>query len=216
MRWLQSLPAALRVGIYVVAVGTVLVLAIGIGAMATLVYERGTGFLVGGSEPQQGSNQGGETTQTQETDQANTSPQATQIDTAEYLSRIGPIQNGAVEVFLESHDRILRYDTLTPADVQAMEDNYLVLRGYSEQAADLSPPEEYSEQHAQFSFAINELYRASEIAYRVTADPASATQVDFRAYDGHLDEATTSLRRSNELLGQSYSTTEGVSRVSAL
>ena len=214
MRWLRSLPPALRAVVYTVAVAGVLVLAIGVGAMATLVYERGTGLL-GRSEPQQSSSQDQQlTTQTKTSPQ--TTPRTPRIDAAEYLSSVGAIQNGSVETFVESHEGLLYYDILTPADVQAMEDNYLVLVGYGDRVADLDPPYEYRDQYEEFSFAISELYTAAAIAYRLAADPASATEVDFMAYDGHVEAATAALESSNDMLGENYRTTEGLSRVSLL
>jgi hypothetical protein len=42
----------------------------------------------------------------------------------------------------------------------------------------------------------------------LTADPTSATQAGFEAYDGHIGKATAYLRRSNEMLGRDYKTVE--------
>ena len=206
MRRLRALPPTLRVTIFAVAIAALVALSIGVGAMATLIYERGIGSGGGGGSPEQESNQ--------EQDQTNTSPPATQMDVGEYLTSVGDIQNASVETFLDSHVRLLRYDMLTAGDVEDMETNYLALRDYSAQVESLNPPEGYEAQYELFSLGINEIYRASEIAHRVAADPVSATQADFRAYDGHVETATTSLQQSNAIIGRDYRTTEGVSRIS--
>ena len=207
VRWVQSLSPALRTTIYAIAVAAVLALAIGIGAAATIVYQGGTGSG-GGAASEQASNQ----------EEAQTSPasEPTQMSPDEYLTTVGSIQNGSVETFLDSHTRLLRYDTLTGIDVGVLEANYLTLATYSDQVENLNPPEEYEVQYELFSLAISELYAASEIAHRVADDPPSATQADFREYDEHVETATTSLQQSNQILGQSYRTTEGVSRVSLI
>jgi hypothetical protein len=207
VRWLQSLSPALRTAIYAVAVAAVLALVIGIGAAATIVYERSTGSG-GGAESEQASDQ----------EEAQTSPasEPTQMSPDEYLTTVGTIQNESVGTFLDSHSRLSRYDTLTAGDVEVLEANYLILGAYSDQVENLNPPEEYADQYEVFSFAISELYAASEIAYRVADDPPSATQANFREYDEHVEAATASLQQSNQILGQSYRTTEGVSRVSLI
>lgn len=197
MRSLQSLPPALKVLIYAVLLGVVFALAMGIGATATIIYERGLSFS-GGAGPQQGSNQG------------DASPQ--QPTATDYIAEIRDIQNGSVEAFVESNDNFLRPDSLTADDVEDMEANYIALGDYSNQVENLNPPEEYEGQYELFSAAINELYDATEIAYRVAADPISVTLADIEAYDDHVDRATINLEQSNEVLGRDFSTTEGVSR----
>jgi hypothetical protein len=42
----------------------------------------------------------------------------------------------------------------------------------------------------------------------MVADPTSATQAGFEAYDQHVDRATAYLQRSNEILDRDYKTTE--------
>ena len=151
----------------------------------------------------------------QEQAQTNTPP-TTQMGAEEYLTRVGDIQNASVEAFFESHEMLSRYDTLTIGDVEDMETSYLALRDYSAEVQNLNPPEGYEAQYELFSLGINELYIAAEIAYRVAAEPTSATQVDFQAYDGHVETATTSLQQSNAIIGRDYRTTEGVSRISLI
>ncbi len=133
---------------------------------------------------------------------------------AEYLGEVGEIQNGSVEASLDSNDKLLRYDGLTAADIEELETNHATLEDYSAQVEDLVPPEGYEDQHKVFVLAIDELRDANELAYRLAADPASATQADFEAYDRHISKATSYLRRSNEILGRDYKTTEAAQRVS--
>ena len=136
-----------------------------------------------------------------------------EIDAARYLENVGDIQNAAVQTFTRIHDRLRRYDTISAADIEAIEANYLALETYSVQAEDLAVPEEYKGQHEMFSGAIRNLYAAAEIAQRVTAAPVSATAADFKEYDERVAEATSGLVQSNEILGQDYSTTEGLPKV---
>jgi hypothetical protein len=207
MRRLRALPPALRVTLYAVAIFALVALSFGAGVMATLIYERGIGLGGGAGSSKQESNQ--------EQAQTNTPP-TTQMGAGEYLTRVGDIQDASVEAFFESHEMLSRYDTLTVGDVEEMETSYLALRDYSAEVENLNPPEGYEAQYELFSLGINELYMAAAIAYRVAAEPTSATQVDFRAYDGHVMTATTSLQQSNVLVGRDYRTTEGVSRVSLI
>ena len=136
-----------------------------------------------------------------------------EIDIASYAQNVGDIQNAAVQTFTRIHDRLRRYDTISAADIETIEADYLALENYSGQAEDLAVPEEYKGQHEMFSGAIRNLYAAAEIARRVTAAPASATAADFKEYDDRVAEATSGLEQSNEILGQDYNTTEGLPKV---
>ncbi len=62
--------------------------------------------------------------------------------------------------------------------------------------------------------AVDELRDADGLAYQLIADPASATQADFEAYDGHISRATAYLKRSNEMLGRDYKTTAAAQKIS--
>jgi hypothetical protein len=186
----------LRVAVYAAGIGAVLILAAGIGVVATIIYKGTTGFSVG-EESQQNSDQGH--TQTNATEG--------------YIAEVGDIQSGAVEASVESNERLLRYDTLTIVDVNVMEANYLALGDYRNQVGNLNPPEEYEDQYKLLSAAVDDLYAAAEIAYRVAATPVSATAADFQEYDVLVARASTELKQSNEDLGQNYSTTEGLPRV---
>jgi hypothetical protein len=141
---------------------------------------------------------------------------ATEIGRAEYVENVGDIQNAAVQTFTRIHDKVRRYDTLTVDDTKAIEADYLALETYSAQSENLDVPEEYKDQHELFSGAIGDLYAAAEIAQRVTAAPISATPADFKEYDNRVAEATSGLEHSNEVLGQDYSTTEGLPKVGSL
>ena len=207
VRWLQSLAPPLRIALYAFTGAVVLALAIGIGAVASIIYEGGTGSG-GGAEPQQASNQ--------KDTQISAASEPTQMSATEYLTAVGSVQNESVETFLDSHTRLRRYDTLTANDVDALETNYLALGDYDNQVENFDPPVEYEGQHELFSLAISELYRAAEIAHRVADHPTSATQAEFKEYDGHVEAATTSLQQSNQILGQSFRTTEGVSKASLI
>jgi hypothetical protein len=133
---------------------------------------------------------------------------------ATYLDEIADIQKGSVEASLRSNDKLLRYDRLTADDVQVMKANSAALKSYGRRAKDLDPPTEYEDQHEVFVLAINELRDANELAYRLAADPQSATQADFEAYDRYVDKATADLRRSNEMLGKDYKTTGAAQEIS--
>jgi hypothetical protein len=141
---------------------------------------------------------------------------AAQQSEAEYLARVGDIQSNAVETFLDSHNKLLRYDALGADDVEKMQANEAALRGLITQVDDLDPPQGYEEQHGVFRSAINELYEAVRVAYDVVANPTTATKSDFDEYDRHTREGASGLQRSNELLGRDYRTVEGVQEVSPL
>jgi hypothetical protein len=143
----------------------------------------------------------------------NAAESSTEIVGARYVENVGDIQNAAVQTSTRINDRLRRYDTISLADNETIEADYLALATYSAQAEDLDVPEEYKGQHEMFSGAIRNLYAAAEIARRVTAAPASATPSDMEEYDDRVAEATSGLEQSNEILGQDYSTTEGLPKV---
>ena len=118
-----------------------------------------------------------------------------------------------MEAFVGGHEKLTRYDNLSADDVEDLQANRIALEEYRNQAENLDPPEEYLGQYELFSAAIDELSDASEIGYRVVANPTSATPADFQGYDVLVAEATANLERSNEALGQHYRTTEGLPRV---
>ena len=127
---------------------------------------------------------------------------------AEYVANVDEIQAASVEAFLSVDDKLLRPDSLTPADVADMEDSVEALRKYQGQVKNLKPPEKYRDQHELLATAVANLHGAAEVAYRLVTDPASATQSDYATYDLLVDRADTRLRRSNEILGRNYETIE--------
>jgi hypothetical protein len=128
-----------------------------------------------------------------------------------YVSEVGDIQADAVEAFLDSHKRLLRYDALTSGDVEKMQADQAALKGHTEQASALGAPQKYREQKDVFLSAIDEMHRAAQLAYALAADPIAATQADFDDYDRLVDEAAAGLRRSNEILGKNYKSASSVS-----
>jgi hypothetical protein len=203
---LQELPPPLRVLVYVAATAALLVVAAGVGMAAALVIASDEGSPEGAkprqaeqAKPEQASKQEGASDRQSE---------------AEYLGEIGDIQNRAVEASLESNAKLLRYDLLTGGDLEAMEANRTALGAYSDRLKDLEPPRGYGDQYRVFVLAIAELRDANELAYRLAADPSSATQTDFEAYDRHMDRATAYLRRSNEMLGEDYKAAGAARRIS--
>ena len=133
---------------------------------------------------------------------------------AEYVAEVEEIQAGAVETLLDSHKKLLAYDTLAADDVEEMQANEAALRGMADRAADLDPPPKYEEQHDVFNAAIGELREAARLAHGMGADPVSAAELGFDEYDGRVDEASALLQRSNDLLGKDYAAIEDVREVS--
>ncbi len=145
---------------------------------------------------------------------ADRSADAAQRAEAEYVGAVEDIQARAVETFLNSHDKLLRYDALSAADVEEMKANETALQSMADRAADLAPPEKYEEQHGVFGAAIDELREAARLAHAMAADPVAVTETVFDEYDGRVGEASALLRRSNDLLGEDHETIEGVREVS--
>ncbi|CAA9381884.1 MAG: hypothetical protein AVDCRST_MAG22-12 [uncultured Rubrobacteraceae bacterium] len=140
--------------------------------------------------------------------------EAAQRAEAEYVDAVEDIQTNAVETFRNSHEKLLRYDSLSAADVEGMKANEAALQGMADRAADLGPPQKYEEQHGVFGAAIQQLHEAARLAHAMAADPLAATETSFDEYDGRAGEASALLRRSNELLGEDHETIEGVREVS--
>ena len=134
-------------------------------------------------------------------------------DEAEYVGMVGDIQTGAVETFLNSHDKLLQYDALAADDVDELKANETALQDMADQAGDLAPPRKHEEQHEVFGSAIDELHEATRLAYGMAADPVAA-ELSFDEYDGHVNEASALLQRSNELSGKDYEAIEGVQKIS--
>src|SRR5215218_793392 len=211
MQRLQQLPTPLRILAYAAAAAAVLALAAGVGVMAALTLGSDGGSPQG-AKPERGGGanpgQGGGSEKHAEEKVPDASSDAA------YLNSLASIQNGSVEASLRSNEKLLRYDGLTADDVQEMKADYVALKSYDRRAEDLAPSAEYEDQYKVFVLAISELRDADELAYRLAADPSSATQTNFEAYDRHVDRATAYLRRSNEMLGEDYKVAGAARRIS--
>jgi hypothetical protein len=216
MQKLQQLPIPLRVLAYVAAALVFLALAAGVGVMAALTLGS-DGGSPGGARPDPAGSGRVEANAGQGNDRSEGNAEEGSADASDsgvYSKGVAAIQNGSVEASLDSNDKLLRYDSLTADDVEKMKTNYSALKSNARRVRNLAPPAEYKEQHRAFVLAVDELRDADELAYRLAADPASATQANFEAYDRHMDRATAYLRRSNELLGKDHKTTGAAQEVS--
>jgi hypothetical protein len=187
-----------RVLVYILLAALTLAVAAGVGAMVALMMRSDLG-LPTSERPQQSE------------EQAN----ATQSE-AEYVGEVGKIQSSSVATFLDSHNKLLRYDALSADDVEEMNANQTALQRSTDQVDDLDPPQKYREQYEAFRSAISKLQEAAQLAYTLAADPTAATHSGFEEYDRRVNEASARLERSNEILGRNYKTIEGVRRVSPL
>lgn len=203
---------SLKILAYAAAAAVVLALAAGVGTIAALTLGSDGGSSPQGAKPErvEGASPGRDG-RSQEDAREKASDAS---GDAAYSKDLAVIQRQAVEASLESNDKLLRYDGITAEDVEEMEANSVALEGYARRARDLAPPAKYEDQHKVFVLAIGELRDADELAYSLAADPSSATQTDFEAYDRHMDRATAYLRRSNEMLGEDYKTTVAAQEVS--
>jgi hypothetical protein len=195
----------IRIALYVAAGLVMLAAAAGVGALAALVVGDGADS----PRPANREQAEGEARQTGAQGDRSKEGGSARPSKAEYLREVANIQKGAVEASLESNSKLRAYDSLSADDIEEMKANYGALEDYKDRIGELDPPDGYERQHEIFALALDELRDADELAYRLAADPASATQADFEAYDRHVDKATTYLQRSNEILGRNYKTTEG-------
>ena len=209
----RSLP--FRIVVYAAAATLVFAVAAGVGAMGALML-RGDWGSSGSEEPQPPNEQGNAAQSQQKEGAPQQEEDASQQSEAEYVARVGSIQAKSVEAFLDSHDRLLRYDALTADDVEEMQANQEALQEFTKQLDGLDPPQRYSEQYEAFSSAVTELHTAAQLAYNLAADPTTATQTGFDEYDRHVNEAAAGLQRSNEILGRDYKKIGGVQRVNPL
>jgi hypothetical protein len=208
MQRLRTLPVSLKI---IAIAAAVLAVAAGMGVMVALTL---------------GANEGpSEGTKSEQTGQYNSEQGARPEDVAEkaashgpseaaYLDEVADIQNGSVEASLRSNNELLRYDGLTAEDVEELKADYVALESYARRARDLAPSAEHEDQYKVFVLAIGELRDANGLAYRLAADPSSATQTGFEAYDRHMDRAAAYLRRSNEMLGEDYKTAGSAREIS--
>jgi hypothetical protein len=208
MQWLRTLPiplkiAAIAAAVLAVAAGMGVVVALSLGANEGQP-ESAKSERAGEANPEQGG-------RPEDVGEKGASDRSSE---AAYLDEVADIQNGSVEASLRSNNKLLRYDGLTAEDVDELKADYAALESYARRARDLAPSAEHEDQYKVFVLAIGELRDANELAYRLAADPSSATQTDFEAYDRHVDRATAYLRKSNEMLGKDYKTFGGAQEIS--
>jgi hypothetical protein len=233
---LQKLPLPSKILAVAAAATVMLALAAGVGAMTALVlgpdpdssgggperiggaeHQREAGSPQGENQPEQagrdgGTEQAGRDGGTEQAGRDGGAPD--RLSEAEYVGTVGDIQAGAVEVFQDSHDKLLLYDALSASDVEKMQVNEAALEELTVRARSLAPPLEYEEQHEVFSSAVDELHEATRLAYSMAADPVAAAELGFDEYDEHVNEASTLLQRSNELLGKDYKALGGIREIS--
>ena len=214
-----------RLLVYAVVAISLFVLAVGMGAVTALVMSGNIGSPTGERTRLDESSPPGEQGRSAQPKQAdagvsqqqNSGGKRGQVTPQErqttYVDEVGEIQAGSVEAFLDSHEKLLRYDALTSGDVEKMQANQAALHGFADQANDLRAPQKYAEQNDAFLSAIDELHQAAQLAYALAADPISATQADFDDYDRLVDEAAAGLRKSNKILGKDFKTIDGIHRV---
>src|SRR5215212_9443187 len=140
IEWLRKRSLATRVLVYSVAAILVFAVAAAVGATVALMLQGDLG-LPAREEPQPAGEQGntpqrqGAAKDRSQQKEAGTGQKedASQQDEAEYTSKIGDIQSKSVETFLDTHERLLRYDALTAEDVEEMQANQAALQGYTDQ-----------------------------------------------------------------------------------
>jgi len=203
--WWDQRSLFTRLLMYAVAVILMFVMAASVGAVAALVVGGNLSWPTGERARPDGPSPAGEQGKI---------PQHNRDKLTQYVSGVGEIQANSVEAFSDSHEKLLRYDTLTSGDIEEMQADEAALQEFFDQASDLEAPQEYGEQKDAFVSAIDELHQAAQLAYALAADPVSATQDDFDEYDRLVDEAAADLRRSNQLLGKDFEKIEGVREVS--
>jgi hypothetical protein len=223
--WWNQRSQSTRLVVYAVAAIVLFVMAASVGAAASLLVgghlSWPTGERSGPGEPNPASERGKPPQRQQEdadrpqqeeagAKREQTTPQDEQTT---YVDEVGEIQANSVNAFLDSHEKLLRYDALTSGDIEKMQRNQAALQGFADQASDLNAPRTYTEQKDAFLSAIEELHQAAQLAYALAADPISATQADFDHYDRLVNEAAAGLQKSNKILGKNFKTIDGVHRV---
>ena len=236
--WWNQRSLFTRLLLYALAAALVLVMAAGIGAVAALVVSGNVSWPTGERARPDGPSPAGEQGKIPQRQQADADrPQqehqkehtdrsqqekadarreqvASQDKQIPYVDAVGEIQADSVEAFLDSHEKLLRYDSLTSDDIEKMRANQAALQEFTDRASDLSAPQKFRDHKDTFLPAIDELHQAAQQAYALAADPISATQADFDDYDRLVKEAAADLQRSNEILGKNYKTIEGAQEVS--
>jgi len=243
MEWLRkrSLPA--RILMYALAGILAFALAAGVGATGALMISGDLSSLIREEEPRPSDEQAKAPRENASPPQQNQPAQQQEKDAAaeqeerdaaaeqqqeeeeaaqqreaeeDYLANVGEIQTNAVETFLDSHQKLLRYDALGGDDLEQMRANDAALGELSSEVENLAAPQGYEDQYEVFRSAIDELRAAVRLAYEAVSDPTTVTKADFDNYDRHAQEGAELLERSNEILGRDYKTIEGVQEISPL
>ena len=207
--WVRTRSPLVRTLVYAALAILAFALAAGVGAMGALLMLRGdvTGLLER-QEPRSADEQAvGRARQEdgaaeREEAAASRSADAAQRAEGEYVDAVEDIQTDAVVAFRNSHEKLLRYDSLSADDIEEMQANETVLEEMNDQTGDLAPPRKYEEQYGVFSAAIDELHGATRLAYGMASDPVAAAEQGFDEYDGRVNEASDLLLRSNDLLNK--------------
>jgi hypothetical protein len=233
-RWVRTRSPLARTLVYAALAILAFALAAGAGAIGALLLRDDLTGLLERQEPRSADEQAAgraqqkdgaaergeaaveqkEAASRQEQAAADRSADAAQRVEAGYVDAVEDIQTNAVEAFRSSHEKLLRYDSLSAADVEEMKANEAALQGMAERATNLDPSRKYEGQHDVFASAIDQLHEAARLAHVMAADPVAAADLGFDGYDGRVDEASALLRRSNEMLGKDYEAIEGVREVS--
>ena len=224
--WWNQRSLLTRLLVYAVAAILAFVMAASVGAVATLVVSGNLSWPLGDSPNPEEPDPAGEQGKPPQPQQANTDRSehekadvkreqvASQDKQIPYVDAVGEIQANSVEAFLNSHEMLLRYDSLTSDDIEKMQANQAALQEFTDRASDLRAPQKFRDHKDAFLSAIEGLHQAAQLAYALAADPISATQADFEDYDRLVNEAADDLQRANEILGKNYKTIEGVREVS--
>lgn len=130
MQRLMSLPLALRVLVIALALGTLVTLAMGIPALISSTSER-ISALVQGVEGRQFDTR----EVTVDSEEPDVSP-----ETEEYLSQVKDTNVGAVEAFLEIDEKLRKFDSLTPEDVEEIEADRKEVAENLDRVEELDPP----------------------------------------------------------------------------
>lgn len=220
--WLRNRSLPARILVYATVATLAFALAAGVGAIGSLML-RGDLTLPRGEESGSSRDQANAPQPPRDTDRSSQSGAATeqsgagdQANEAEYISKVGDIQNQSVDTFLDCHAKLMRYDSLTAKDIEELRGDQASLQRFTEQVDETDPPQGYTEQYEAFRSAVNEMHEGAQLAYSLAADPVAATQSKFEEYDRRVSEANARLQKSNELLGREFKSLEGVEEASPL
>jgi hypothetical protein len=238
--WLRNRSLPARILLYATVATLAFVLAAGVGAIGALML-RGELTLPSGEGPgssreqanapqpqgdtdrapqsraaaeHSGAGDRAKSSQSQHDGAARQEGIASQQTEAEYISKVGDIQNRSVDTFLDCHAKLRRYDALATEDIEELRADQAALQGFAEQVDETDPPQGYTEQYEAFGSAVNEMHEGAQLAYSLAADPVAATHSRFEEYDRRVSEADAHLQESNELLGRKYKSLEGVQEAS--